>query len=421
MSTARRVGGLLLVAFLLRLGSNLWLTVPTPGIDADALWYHSSATSLAAGEGYVHHFTRLPTAAWPPGYPAMLAAVYRLFGADPAWAFLLNVVAGTLSCWLAGRIALAIASTRAQLLATGLLAVAPSHILFASLVMSETVYTTMMTGLVLGAIVLVRRGDERVPWGGWLGWGAAVGIASLVRAEAVVLLAAPLVVLATTRMRARHIAAIAILVVAGAFFAELPWLVRNARVFGRVVPVSTSFGRTFLIGHNPVADGDMNLYSPDPEADQRDLATGGPARELAVDERLRDAGLEFMREHPGEELRLIGKRFYNMFRSDRVWSEWYIPADPARVPAGAIERLGQLSNLYYWLLLLVAAPAFVRSLRRADSARLLLSLVVISWSAFFVVLLYGSQRFHFPLLPLLCVLAADTLCRGWAAAYSERR
>jgi len=128
-----------------------------------------------------------------------------------------------------------------------------------------------------------------------------------------------------------------------------------------------------------------------------------------------------MREHPGEELRLIGKRFYNMFRSDRVWSEWYIPADPARVPAGAIERLGQLSNLYYWLLLLVAAPAFVRSLGRADSARLLLSLVVISWSAFFVVLLYGSQRFHFPLLPLLCVLAADTLCRGWAAAYSERR
>ena len=70
-----RVGAILIVAFALRLYSNWWLTVPTPVIDAAALWYHSTASSLAAGLGYIHHFTRMPTAEWPPGYPAILAAL----------------------------------------------------------------------------------------------------------------------------------------------------------------------------------------------------------------------------------------------------------------------------------------------------------------------------------------------------------
>ncbi|MFN2427797.1 MAG: hypothetical protein ABR587_15275, partial [Candidatus Binatia bacterium] len=74
-----------------------------------------------------------------------------------------------------------------------------------------------------------------------------------------------------------------------------------------------------------------------------------------------------------------------------------------------------LSNLYYWLLLAVAAPAFVRSFAPRDSARLLLAMTILSWSAFFVVIFYGSERFHFPLIPLFCVMAADSLCR-WMPA-----
>jgi 4-amino-4-deoxy-L-arabinose transferase-like glycosyltransferase len=411
MSVRHGVGLLLLVAFLLRLGSNLALTVPTPEITADAQWYHSTATSLAAGLGYIHHFTRLPTAAWPPGYPAILASIYRIFGPDPAFGFLLNAIAGTVTCWLAGRIALAVISPRAQLVATALAAFTPSHVLFSSLLLSETIFTTMMTALVLAAVLLVRRSSSTAPWLRWFAWGTAAGLASLVRAEAVILLVAPVAALIWMRVPLARVAAIALIALCGIVAAETPWLLRNAGIFGRVVPVSVSFGRTFLIGHNPVADGGMNDYSPDPAADMQDLAGGGPAGELAVDNRLRDAGVRFMIEHPGTELRLVFRRFYSMFRADRVWGEWYVPGDPARVNANVIDWLGRISTLYYWLLLVLAAPPFVRSLTGRDGGRLVLVFSMLAWTGFFVIVLYGSQRFHFPLLPLCCVLAADTLSR----------
>ena len=312
---------LLLAALVLRLGSNHWLTVPAPGIDGDALWYHSTATSLAAGQGYVHHFTRLPTAAWPPGYAAILAPLYFLVGPDPAAGFFLNAVAGTLTCWLVGLLAFALtASMRARLVATALAAFTPSHVLFASLLLSETVFTTIMMALLLGAVVLVRRSVASAPrfeWPAWFAWGIGVGLASLVRAEAVILVAAPVAALLAMRMRFATVGAVAAVTFAGVVVGELPWLVRNAALFGRVVPVSVSFGRTFLIGHNPVADGGMNDWSPDPAADARDLMTG-PAGELVVDERLRDAGIRFMLDNPVAEAKLVLRRLWAMFRGDRV-------------------------------------------------------------------------------------------------------
>ncbi len=413
MKSSWRVGAILVAAFALRLFSNWWLTVPTPVIDADALWYHSTASSLAAGLGYVHHFTRMPTAEWPPGYPAILAVFYRLFGPDPSWAFLLNAVAGTVTCWLAGRIALVLWSPREQEITTALMALLPSHVLFASLVMSETVYTTMMTGLVLSALLLVHGG--RPALAPWFAWGVGVGLASLVRAEALVLLAAPLVALLCSRTSPRRVATLGLVLAAAALLAELPWLLRNAQLFGRVVPVSTSFGRTFLIGHNPVADGDMNLWSPDPEADQRDRLKGDPALDLAVDNRLRDAGLRYALENPGREVELVGKRFVAMYGGDRVWGEWYRLAPDSRIGASSIEMLGRLCTLYYWPLMLLALPGLAALGARAREAGFVLPVVVVLWTGFFVVVLYGTQRFHFPLMPIFCVAAAWTIGRVIAA------
>ncbi|HXC49696.1 MAG TPA: glycosyltransferase family 39 protein [Candidatus Limnocylindrales bacterium] len=426
MPAARAVGLLVALAFVLRVAANLWLTIPTPVLHADALWYHLTAANLAAGYGYIHHFTGKPTAAWPPGYPFLLSVLYRTLSPDPAWGFALNAVAGTITCWLTGLIARSLFSTRAQVVATALIAVAPSQILFSSLLLTETIFTTMMTALVLGAIVLLDPSRQRSPVL-WILWGAAVGLAGLLRAEAVLLLFAPVLVLLTQRMR--RTAAIAVLgcAVAGAVACQTPWLVRNARVFGRIVPASTSFGRTLLIGHNPVADGGMNLYSPDPAADQRDLIAGGPERELAVDNRLRDAGVRFALENPRAELGLVFRRLYRMYHGDRVWNEWY--AEPSASAGGsaphppigeaAMEMLGRASNLFYWLLLLAAAPAAMGLVSTDRSSQngprsgywLVLSVLVL-WSAFYGVVLYGSERFHFALIPLACVLASATISAG---------
>ncbi len=440
MRTRGLVAAILLAAFLLRLASNRLLTVPPPVLDADALWYHSSAASIAAGLGYVHHLTRLPTAEWPPGYPAILAVLYRMLGPDPAWAYALNAVAGTATCWLAGRIAGLLGSQRDRIVTTAIVALLPSHVLFASVVMSETVFTTMMTALVLGALAWSRSAGAGAGSSGpgrlaardhleaaasrrnqstlrWVAWGALAGAASLVRAEAVVLLALPPIALAAAGASWKRIATAGALVVATTVAIQLPWLVRNARLFGEIVPVSNSFGRTLLIGHNPSADGGMNLWSPDPTADQRDRLKGNPRLDLAVDRRLREAALRYIAENPGRELELIPRKLWLMFRGDRVWSEWYVPSNESRVQAAGIERLGRVSNLFYWALMLAAAPGFVAALV-SRGPRIVLPALVVFWTAFFVVIFYGSQRFHFPLMPLVAVLAAQAVGRRANNRYS---
>lgn len=411
MSSRVALGGLLVAGLLLRLATNHLLTVPTPVIDHDAFWYHATAQALADGRGYVGVLTGRPTAAWPPGYPALLSIPYRLFGADPRWAFLLNALAGTATCWLVGRLALALGSARAQLAATALAAIAPSQVLFSSLVMSETIFTTMMTALLLVAVGFVRSDTRPGSSAAWLAWGVAAGLASLVRAEAAVLLAVPVLALAFSRTPRRTVLAVACAVFAGSIAAQAPWLVRNARLFGQVVPVSTSFGRTMLIGHNPVADGGMNLWSPDPDADARDLASGDPARELAVDRRLLRSGVEFALANPGREAVLVLRRLHRMYRGDRVWGEWYEPAPASAVTPAVVEGLGRASNLFYWLLLAPALVALVRHARTREAGRLVIPATIAAWTLFFAVLLYGTERFHFPLVPLACVLAADTLTR----------
>ena len=138
----------------------------------------------------------------------------------------------------------------------------------------------------------------------------------------------------------------------------------------------------------------------------------GPAGELAVDNRLRAEGLRYLREHPKQEVLLVGKRLRHMYRSDRVWSEWFVPAQGSALRPATVEALGLLSNLYYWILLALAAPALFRFTFTRNDAGLLLPVLIGGWTAFFVLILYGSTRFHFPLLPLLCVMAADTAVQG---------
>ena len=82
----------LLVALAVRL---IWATVFDPTPVSDFGWYHARAIDMAAGAGYT--VDGVPTAYWPVGYPATLAAVFRLFGPSLLAARILNALLSTLA------------------------------------------------------------------------------------------------------------------------------------------------------------------------------------------------------------------------------------------------------------------------------------------------------------------------------------
>lgn len=406
---AGRVAALVAVAFAVRLGWGLAAGV-TPGQLDDAGWYHATATALALGSGYVSPFTFHPTAAWPPGYPLLLSIAYRVAGAVPATAVVLNAVFGALTCVLVWRLGLRLAGPTTATFATALLAAFPSHVFFSALVLSETLFTCLVLGLMLVATRLVDARDERAL--AWLLWGVGAGVAALVRAEAVLLALVPAAALVTLG-RGRSAPRIAIAALLGLALTLAPWTLRNARVFGAFVPTSTGFGRTFWIGHNPDADGGMSrtIQLRMTEAIAAASLPPTPEGEIATDRLLRRQAFAFMLAHPLRELALTPARTYHLFRGDHVWQEWYEPGTPRVLPSPAARHaLGVAGNAYYLLVgCLALAGLWLRGGPTAVGWRVV-DVWMLTWIAIFSAI-YGDPRFHQVLIPPACLLAAVTLAR----------
>jgi 4-amino-4-deoxy-L-arabinose transferase-like glycosyltransferase len=392
-----------------RLGWGLAAGV-TPGELDDAGWYHATATALARGSGYLSPFTFHPTAAWPPGYPLLLSVAYRVAGAVPATAVVLNAVFGALTCVLVWRLGRRLAGPAAATLATALLVAFPSSVFFSALVLSETVFTCLVLGLMLVAARLVTNGNERLP--AWLLWGIGAGVAALVRAEAVLLALVPAAALVTLR-RGRAAPRIAVAALLGLAIALTPWTIRNARVFGAFVPTSTGFGRTFWIGHNPDADGGMSqtIQVRMTEAIAAANLPPTPEGEIATDRLLRREAFEFMLSHPLRELALTPARAYHLFRGDHVWQEWYPPGTPRMLPSPAARRaLGIAGNIYYLLVGCLALAGVALRDGGATAGWRVVDVWMLTWIAIFTAI-YGDPRFHQVLIPPACILAAVTIAR----------
>jgi 4-amino-4-deoxy-L-arabinose transferase-like glycosyltransferase len=299
------VGLLLVIALLIRIG----YVEATPDYDLvhDAWGYDYHARSLAIGEGYGLSHER-PTAFRPPGYPFLLAGVYKVFGVQDSpraerlpVARYAQAVIGTIVVALIGLLARQIWDRRVALAALALAAVYLPLILVGGAVMSEPLFVALMLGA-LAAAVQLRRSPHRWRWvvlAGVLG-----GLASLTRANGLILLL-PLAFAAwDARPRwSRRALGPPVVLVAIALITVSPWTVRNAVQLDAFVPVSTQLGSALAGTYNDQARNDS-----DNPASWRSLKHIPEYRELyeraasipevELERRIRESALRYIREHP---------------------------------------------------------------------------------------------------------------------------
>ena len=139
--------------------------------------YDRLAAALAEGRGYINEAGQ-PTAYYPPGYPAVLGAVYWLAGHHPHAGEALNVVLGALTAGLVYWIGSRSFGRAAGLLAALAFAVFPSHILYASQLHSEVVFTAVYL-LALGLLLTTPPPGDRRWLASLLAAGVAIGAAAL--------------------------------------------------------------------------------------------------------------------------------------------------------------------------------------------------------------------------------------------------
>jgi 4-amino-4-deoxy-L-arabinose transferase-like glycosyltransferase len=238
-----------LVASLAGLALRLLFLFRFPAITADSFIYGDLA------KNWLHHgiygLTELneivPTYIRLPGYPAFLAAVFRIFGMEHYRAVLLvQIFADLGTCLIIADIARRLISQRAARAAFLLSALCPFLANYSAAALTETLeifFTALALDLALAALASLETARRA-----WLACGLSIGACLLLRPDGGLLLAAVLAYLFyifAIRLRRGESAlpvAKAVLIVAVAALAPLiPWTLRNLDTLRTFQPLAPRY------------------------------------------------------------------------------------------------------------------------------------------------------------------------------------
>jgi 4-amino-4-deoxy-L-arabinose transferase-like glycosyltransferase len=373
----------------------------------DFYFYHWSANLLAKGKGYIEPFAFAyqgitePTAFHPPAWPYLLsgvswfggtgAPVGQMGGHDYTAHRLTGAVCGTVVVILLGYLARRVGGDRVGVVAATIAAFYPILIADDGSLLSESLYGVFIAG----TLVLAYRLIDKPTSGRALALGAAIALATLTRVEAWLLLlflVVPLAGFPRRWLRPRIPPRLVGVAALGFLLVVFPWLLRDWKVFGKPVPISTGAGAVIagancdkayhgkLVGFWVIAC----------------IPPKGGQEEIQYTARWQKKGVSYAENHLGR-LAVVG-----VVRVLRTWGLYQTTNDPG-------ERSQQLGVAAYLIILpLAIAGFFVLRRRRRPLLVLLAPVYLVTFTSLTG---YGTTRFRYAAEISLVVLA------GVAAVY----
>ncbi len=248
-----------LLATLTGLALRLLFLWRFPAITSDSFLYGDIARNwLQHGVYGLSEFPEIvPTYIRLPGYPAFLAAIFRIFGVDHYRAVLVVQIFVDLgTCFIVADLARRLISRRAAPAAFLLSALCPFLANYAAAALTETLeicFTALAMDFAVAGLTALEENRLKI----WLGCGLSTGACLLLRPDGGLLLAALLVWLAWTgvcRLRRQKSVSpavkAALIVVIAAVAPLVPWTLRNLHTLHRFQPLAPRYAN------------EENLYLP---------------------------------------------------------------------------------------------------------------------------------------------------------------
>lgn len=389
---------------------------------SDSLVYVTTARSLAQGHGY--SYNGHPTAFFPIGWPAFIAALYLV---SRTYSFAMVLWAGV-GLWAAATaliyvFALKLGGRTTAIAAAFIVAAYPDFVFPSLRAFSENLFVPV---LIAACILLVPRAGERLSVRRAALAGLVLGLAILVRSTAILLPVALglWLLLSYHDRRAVKVAATFAIV---AYLVLVPWLVRNEVVM-KTLAISTNGGYTLWLGDNPHATGGNAVTKEHPRWDLHSTA-----REVRDNQRRTQRALDFVTHHFGQWVTLIPAKAYYLFDWNAGALERSTDApshDPQSRPRERVltppeHTLIATARHFYttlrvvnWLWWLGGLAAVAWAVVRRRPGATLVAIVVGVWIALHVTLIHGQFRYMLSVQPLMAAplaWALVTLCRNaWA-------
>ncbi|MCA9080835.1 MAG: phospholipid carrier-dependent glycosyltransferase [Planctomycetaceae bacterium] len=371
-------------------------------IEGDANGYWELGQRLARGESF-QLYEPPRRVLRMPGFPAVIAASIRMFGDHKFAARLLLAVvcsAGIPLCYWLGT---TLHSAETGLIAAGLTAIAPVLIAFSPVLLTESLFAVLMLSSLACAVPLggLLQSREKSPQMTVVAlWSVLTGVMSAlaVYVKPSWILAVPgfcVLLLLLARQRGTALFC-SVLIMTSLVLALLPWGLRNQRVSGHFTLTTFWMGPSLYDGLNPDATGDSDMTFFDRDGLMNSMS------EYEVDRHYRKAALEFVKQHPGRTLELVGIKFA------RYWNPW------PNAPQFTHPTVRIATSLAFLPLLLLAIYGGWEV--RQDRWLLVLTVAPILYFCALHCVFVSSLRYRLPGEYPLMVLAAiglQTLWRTW--------
>jgi hypothetical protein len=346
---------MVLIALLLRLAVIPFDTIENL-MDATHLhaWEQGNvARSLLAGHGFGSPFqSTQPSAIMPPVYPLIVAAIFYVFGIHTAHSIFavhaFDCLINSLACIPIFFLARRSFGPRVAQWAAWIWVFFPYGIYFSA---AWAWSTHLLLLCLLGLLYLSQDLETSPRLGPWARFGLLAGFAGLTEPSSLILSAFLMAFAAWPLFHARRgfLAPVltGVLVMAATIS---PWLIRDAVVFHRFIPMRDSMGLELWMGNN----GYSTRWTSDqlhPLHDASELAAYN-AGELAYMDHKSQQAKRYIHAHPGWYARMCARRAiylwtgYWSFHKDYLAME---PTDPENIPfATTLTGLGILGLVLAW-------------------------------------------------------------------------
>jgi 4-amino-4-deoxy-L-arabinose transferase-like glycosyltransferase len=331
-----------LVVFLVALIARVWvLRQLLPAKAWPDFYEHNEfariAWAIVSGFGYSSPWANTPlspTAVEPPVYSYLLAGIFKLTGAYSYASLWIAVGLNAVLSAVSAVIILHIGKRDFGAL-TGILAAWVWSCWLYEAAVSVRLWESSLSALFLAtALLLLPHVAESPGWPRWVIFGGLGAVAALTNTTLLSLF--PFFWLwlwLARRRRGRSPGKLLLASITVCILTLLPWTIRNYETFHRLIPMRDNFGLELWIGNH---EGAMQVHQFPPDFPLIDPTEYTRLGELPFMEAKRQAGLQFIGQHPAEFLWLSARRGF------KYWTE---PEVSLWLPLSLIAWMGGVTAL----------------------------------------------------------------------------